>query len=220
MELKEAILGRRSIRGYQKKPVAKNVLEEVLQVAARASSSVNAQPWEFVVASGEVLKRLGEENVKCLNAGEPLDVDDISLTGIYHTRRVDVAKQLFGAMGIERSDAAGKAHWRERGFRFFDAPAVIFICMDKSLDKTEFRLSIGCIVQNICLAAMEHGLGTCIENQAVMYQRPLHQYLEIPESKFVEIGIAIGYPDKEFPANEVITSREDIGNITTWHGFE
>ena len=67
---------------------------------------------------------------------------------------------------------------------------------------------------------MEFGLGTCVELQAVNYLKGIRKYLDIPEEKNFVIGIAVGYPDEDFPANRVISGREDIDDITSWYGFE
>lgn len=219
MELKTAITERHSIRGYTSEPVKQETLRDVLRLATRAVSSVNAQPWEFVVATGSVLDAIREDNVACMRDQLPLDIPAVSLEGVYHKRRIDVAKQLLIAMEIPREDRARRDWWLERGYRYFDAPAAIILCMDDSLDEATYRFDMGCVAQNICLAAKEFGLGTCVEYQGVMYQRGLRKYLQIPENKRIVCAIAIGYPDPEFPANHVVSDREDVENITSWYGF-
>jgi nitroreductase len=221
MELREAINGRRSIRGFTSQPVARETLREVLNLATRAVSSINCQPWEFVVATGAVLDALKERNMEMLRNGEPEDRKDAEVPdGPYKDRGRTIGKALLSAMNITREDKEGRVWWNERGYRFFDAPAVIFLLMDESLDETAYRFDMGCVAQNICLAALEQGLGTCVEDQAVTYQKGARELLNIPESKRFVIGIAIGYPDQEFPANNVVSTREDIDQITSWHGFE
>lgn len=219
MEIREAILKRRSIRGFKDTPVSKEIIEDILRTATRAVSANNTQPWEFAVITGEMLKKIGEENVKSFVGGEAEDKEDTEFSGVYRQRLVGVAKQLFAAMDIAREDKEKRFWWMQRGFGFFDAPAAIILYMDESLDEAECRFDMGCVAQNICLAAMEHGIGTCVENQAIMYQKALRKYLDIPESKVFVTGIALGYPDPDFPANDVISEREDIDNITGWYGF-
>ncbi|MBR2620247.1 MAG: nitroreductase family protein [Firmicutes bacterium] len=107
----------------------------------------------------------------------------------------------------------------QRGFTFFDAPCAVIMYMDEKLDEAACRFDMGCAAQNICLAAMEHGLGTCVENQAIMYQKALKNYLGLEGKRFV-VGIAMGYEDPEFAANEVRSEREELENITKWFGFE
>jgi len=92
--------------------------------------------------------------------------------------------------------------------------------MDKELDPSSYRFDMGCLAQNICLAAMEYGLGTCVAIQPVEYERGLRRYAGIPEEKRMVVGIAIGYPDPDFPANGVVSPREELDNVVTWCGFD
>ena len=218
MELKDAILSRRSIRGFLPDPVSQETLRSVLEVATRAVSAQNAQPWEFAVVTGETLKALARENIVDLEADRDPDYPDPPLEGEGLDRARVIGRQLYGAMSIERGDKERRNWWLQRGFRFFDAPAVILLYIDKKWDSS-YRFDMGCVAQNICLAAMEYGLGTCVESQAITYQRGIRQLLDIPESKNFVYGIAIGYPDPEFPANAVITPRENVDDVTRWYGF-
>lgn len=221
MELKDAINQRRSIRGYLDTPVSKEVIREVLELAVRAVSGVNSQPWEFYVATGHKLDKIKEYNMQALRSHAPEDrVDPKVPDGVYRDRSRAIGKALLGAMKITREDKEGRAWWGERGFRFFDAPAVIFLLMDDALEEAAYRLDMGCVAQNITLAAMEKGLGTCVADQAVTYQKSARKILGIPENKRFVVGISIGYPDEGFAANQVASKREPVDHITTWCGFE
>ena len=220
MDLKTAIMERRSIRGFTDQPVSKETLKKVLQLAGRAVSAVNQQPWEFAVITGEMLKKISRENMEYFQRAEAGDLDLHYGEGIYRPRRVEVGRQLFAAMDIAREDKEKRLWWTARGFRFFDAPAAIILMMDNSADEYSSRLDMGCVIQNICLAAMEYGLGTCAAYQAITYQEPLRRNLPCAAGKRFVCGIAIGYPDEAFPANGVITSRLDTDEITSWYGFE
>lgn len=220
MELKTAINERKSVRGYKPDTVSKDIIKEVLTLATRAVSAVNCQPWEFLVITGEILQDIKKANMEDLHLGREEDKKDSPLpAGIYTTRSKEIGKSLLIAMDIKREDMEGRRWWMERGYRFFDAPAVIILMMDNEFDEAAYRLEMGCVAQNICLAALEYGLGTCVENQAVTYQRGLKHYLNIPENKRFVTGIAIGYPDDEFKANHVRSTRADIDEITSWYGF-
>ena len=218
MELKKALEERRAIRGFTSEPVSQETLREVLRLGTRAVSAVNSQPWEFAVVTGDVLKALCEDNIACLQENLPKDLQNRYPDGVYRTRRIDLAKQLFASMEIERGDTEKRNWWSQRGYRFFDAPAGIILYMDRSVDSM-YRFDVGCVAQNICVAAMEFGLGTCVAYQVVEYERGLRQILNIPESKELICGIAIGYPDWTFPANNVGSPRENVDAITTWYGF-
>jgi nitroreductase len=122
-------------------------------------------------------------------------------------------------MDIPREDREKREEWMERGFRYFDAPAAIIITTDRSLTEGAPLLDIGAVLQNICLAALSFGLGTCIEDQGVLYPEVIRKYADIPDSKQLIMAIAIGYPDWDFPANSLESTREPVESITTWRGF-
>ncbi len=220
MELTQAIMERKSIRGYLDKPVEKETLEKVLKLSQRAVSALNTQPWKFAVVTGDVLKKIAAENIACVEQEAEPDYLDPETKGVYRERRVGVAIQLFKAMDIAREDRPKRNWWGQRGFRFFDAPAAILIYMDGELDETKNRFEMGTVTQLITLAAMEYGLGTCVENQAIMYQKGLREYLDLPETARFAAGVAIGYPDPDFPANSVVSERADLADVTTWYGFD
>ncbi|HBN26619.1 MAG TPA: nitroreductase [Desulfobacteraceae bacterium] len=224
MDIFEAITKRKSIRNYLLDPVSKDLLKKVLQIAVQAPSAMNTQPWEFTVVAGDVIENIRKENIKKLRANitpEPeFDYIDWPSDSEYRNRQVALGRQLFKLMGIERGDKEKRTQWSERGFRFFDAPAAIIITADRLLTlMAPPALDIGAVMQSICLAAMHLNLGTCIENQSIMYPDVIRQYADIPESRMLITSIAIGYPDDDFPANKVESEREPVDSVTTWCGL-
>lgn len=224
MDIIEAIRNRKSVRGYKPDPVPRQVLEQILQLASRAPSAMNTQPWEFTVLTGDVLENVRRSNVDLLNSGAPPNPEHV-VTGwpkdtVYRQRQVNLAKQLFQLMEIPREDKEKRAKWLERGFRYFDAPAAIILSTDRCLGESGPLLDIGAVIQSICLTALHFGLGTCIEDQGTMYPEVLRKYAHIPESKRIIAAVAVGYPDWDFPANKVESGREPIQNATTWLGFD
>ena len=224
MDIAEAVKTRKSIRGFKPDPVSKDILREVLSMANRAPSGSNTQPWEFAVITGDVLENIKRGNVKLFRSGTPSgqerQVAERPPDTVYQRRRVELTKQLFELMEIERQDDAKRTEWREKGIRFFDAPAAIIVLNDRLLPTPGPLLDMGIVIQTICLTAMNYGLGTCIEGQGTMYPDVLRKYANIPDSKRIVIAIAIGYPDWDHPANKFESAREPIDNLTTWHGFE
>ena len=175
MDILEAIHRRKSIRGFKTDPVSRDVLTRILEAGVRAPSAMNTQPWEFVVVTGDVLNGLREAIVEKLNRNEPMHPDhevvSWSNESIYRTRQIELAKKIFTLMGIPREDKKKRAAWMERGFRFFDAPAAIVLLTDKSLSDTGPLLDLGAAMQNICLAALHFGLGTCVEDRGCCIRR-------------------------------------------------
>ena len=221
MDIVEAIRSRKSIRGYKPTPVPKEVLIEILDIARRSPSGFNTQPWEITVITGEVLDKIKKGNAEMLAAGvapNP-DMPHRHYEGIYRQRQVDLAIQIFELMGIAREDKQKRVEWLQRGVRFYDAPAAIILYMDRSVDSFHSHLSVGIVIQTICLAALNYGLGTCIEDRGTMFPEVLRKFTPIPKSKLIVITIAIGYPDWDFPANKLETKREPLENFVTWCGF-
>ncbi len=119
MEFDDVILGRRSIRGYKPDPVPKELIAEILALAMRAPSSMNTQPWNFTVVTGEPLDRIRAGNTERNLAGIPHSREfriGQAFAGPHRDRQVGVAKQLFAAMGIAREDTAMRQDWVLRGF--------------------------------------------------------------------------------------------------------
>jgi len=222
LDVLKALQTRKSIRGYKPDPVPKEIIAKVLEVATRAPSALNTQPWQITVISGKVLDEIRQENIKALNVGigSAQEIIRKPFEGIYRKRQVDLAIQIFQLMGIARDDKEKRAQWMMRGFRYFDAPAAIVLSLDKSMDSTLALCDIGVLCQSICLAALEFGLGTCIEDQGILFPDILRKLAGIPEFNLPIMGLAIGYPDWDFPANKLVTPREALNNNTKWYGFE
>jgi nitroreductase len=220
----EAIRTRKSIRDFTADPVPQPILREIIEVASRAPSAENSQPWEFTVVAGDVLDAIRNVNIEKLRAKAACHTDlptkGLPRDSAYRRRQIEIAKQLFELMDIPREDIEKRDRWMERGFRYFNAPAAVVISMDRSLSYPRPIFDIGSIAQNICLVALHYGLGTCIANQGIAYPEVLHELAKIPESKRIVISIAIGYPNWDFPANKVVSNREPAENISTWIGFK
>lgn len=220
MEFRELVQKRHSVRGYLKDPVPKEKIEELLTLASRAVSSQNTQPWHFVVVAGEVIEDIRRCNMEDFNAEKPLDFrGSTAIDGVYKDRARVLGKELFRLMGIARDDREARRNWRSRGFRFFDAPVVILIYTLDDISSAYHRLDVGCVVQNICLAATDMGLGSCAADQAIYYQRGIEKHLKLPENAELQAGIALGYEDPDFPGNKIRSEREELSVSTEWYGF-
>jgi nitroreductase len=224
MDLIEAIRKRKSIRKFKPDPVPRAVLREILGIASRAPSAMNTQPWEFIVIAGEVLERVRRANLEKLHAGQALQPEHLVIgwpqDSVYRRRQVELGMALFRLMDIPRNDPVKRMQWLERGFRYFDAPAAIILAADRMLGTGEPLLDLGAVMQTLCLAALDYGLGTCIEDQGVMYPDVIREQTGIPAQKRLIIAIAIGYPEEDFPANRIESLREPVDDITTWYGFD
>ncbi|MFP6746158.1 MAG: nitroreductase [Alphaproteobacteria bacterium] len=215
---------RKSIRGYKKDPVPKQLIEEIIGIAKGAPSSMNTQPWFFHVISGEPLERIREGNTARMLAGAEVQREipmPGGYEGIHRQRQIEVAVQLFEAMGIARDDKERRQDWVMRGFRQFDAPVSIVMTYDKSLEPaTVSHFDLGAVVYGLVLAAWTRGLGTVINGQGIMQSAVVREHAQIPEWPTIMTRIAMGYPNHEFSANEVKSRRTPNEDIVTFVGFE
>jgi nitroreductase len=224
MKFDEVVRGRRSIRGYKPKPVPKAVIREVIELAMRAPSSLNTQPWNFYVVAGEPLDRIRAGNTERNLAGVPHSREFRShgeYAGPHRERQIGIAKQLFAAMGIEREDKAARQDWVLRGFRQFDAPISVVVTYDRSIHGSDIGpFDCGAVANALVNAAWSRGLGCVINSQGIMQSPVVREHAAIPEDQVIMICIAMGYPDDDFPANAVVSQRKTIDEAAVFVGFD
>ena len=220
----DVVLGRRSIRGYLKKPVPKALIREVIEMAMRAPSSLNTQPWNFYVVAGEVLDRIRAGNTERNLAGVP-DSREFRSHGAYEgahrERQIEIAKQLFAAMGIERHDQEKRKDWVLRGFRQFDAPVSIVVTYDRSIHGGDIApFDCGAVANALVNAAWSRGLGCVINSQGIMQSPVVREHAGIPDDQVIMICVALGWPDDSFPANAVVSRRKPVDEAAVFVGFD
>ncbi len=224
MEFSELIKARKSIRGFLQKPVSKDLIAEIIEVAKWSPSSMNTQPWHVHVVTGEVLDRIRQGNSDNMINGVPPKRDfpmKEEYEGIHRKRQVDIAIQLFEAMGIARDDKALRTDWVMRGFRQFDAPVSLVLTYDKYLEPAAIsQFDLGAFSHAIVLAAWERGLGCVINGQGIMQSKVVREIAQIPDDQHIMICIAMGFPDEDFVANHVKSVREDSANFVRYVGFD
>jgi nitroreductase len=220
MDISEAINQRKSIRAFKPDPIPRDILKKILEEAIRAPSWANTQPWEFAVASGRPLDEIREGFLeKSTTSPSP----DIPRPPGFPERYADRIRVL-----DKQNRLVTQKDWDSRriqNFKHYGAPAVIYLLTCREFYYQTKGLNVwalydcGAVAQNIMLLATRYGLGTIVQAQAVSYPAVLRKVLEIPESKIIILGIAIGYPNWDHPINQFRTEREPLENITTWHGF-
>jgi nitroreductase len=224
VEFKDVVMGRRSIRGYQKKPVPKALIREVLEMAIRAPTSLNTQPWNFYVVAGDVLDKIRAGNVERNLAGVPHSREfrmGPDYAGVHRERQIGIAIQLFEAMGIERHDKEKRMDWVMRGFRQFDAPVSIVITYDKSIQGSDIApFDCGGVVNCLVNAAWSKGLGCVINSQGIMQSPVVREHAKIPDDQVIQTCVAMGWPDDSFPANTVVSTRKSVDEAATFVGFD
>jgi nitroreductase len=224
MDYETIVAQRRSIRGYKDKPVPKELIDEIISIAKRAPSSMNTQPWHLHVITGEPLELIRKGNTERMLDGAKVDREiqmGHGYEGIHRERQVEIAVQLFEAMGIERHDKERRQDWVMRGFRQFDAPVSIVVTLDKALEHdTIGHFDLGAVTYGLVLAAWSRGLGSVINGQGIMQSSVVREHANIPEDEVIMTCVAMGWPDEDFVANDVQSRRAANEDVVTYIGFE
>lgn len=224
MEFDELVRARRSIRGYRPDPVPQSLIEEIIELATGAPSSMNTQPWHLHVVTGAPLDLIRKGNSERMLAGIKPQREIAThgeYEGVHRFRQVEIAKQLFAAMGIERDNKERRQDWVMRGFRQFDAPVSIVIAYDKNLDPggTVAHFDLGAVTYGLVLAAWTRGLGAVINGQGIMQSAVVREHARIPDDQVIMTCVAMGYPDEDFAANTVKSTRRPVDEVATFIGF-
>ena len=224
MTFDDVILGRKSIRGYKSDPVPKALIREVIDMAMRAPSSLNTQPWNFYVVAGEPLDRIRAGNTERTVSGVPQSREFRShgeYAGAHRERQIEIAKQLFSAMGIERDNKDKRTDWVLRGFRQFDAPVSVVVTYDRSIHGGDIApFDCGAVTNALVNAAWSRGLGCVINSQGIMQSPVVREHAGIPDDQVIMICVAMGWPDDSFPANAVVSNRKSVDEAAVFVGFE
>src|SRR5262249_24505947 len=206
-DLEEAIRVRHSTRMFlPQQSVPRVLVEEALALALHAPSNSNIKPWHMVFASGPARDRLAKALLEAAHRGPP-NIPPLP-ESFQHFRR-ELGVEVYGSMGIGREDKEGRAVALMRNFEFFRAPLAGIVCMHRDLGPAD-AMSVGMFLQTLLLALTARGLGTCVEVSTAGYPEVVRAQLAIPTELLILCGLAVGYPDPEFPCNKLHIGREAI----------
>jgi nitroreductase len=210
----EAIVSRRSVRAFLPDPVDEATIRAILDVAARAPSGTNMQPWKVYVTTGETKRRIADAILNSGIRAEKAQWDEYryypdQFFEPYLTRRRAVGFALYGHLGIGRRDVDQMRAQHDRNFVFFDAPVGMIFTIDRRLNQGSW-IDYGMFLQNIMVAARGRGLHTCPQAAFAPYHNQIRPVLGIPEEEVVVCGMALGYEDVTKPENDLRTERAPL----------
>lgn len=221
--VERAILARRSVRAFLDTPVDMALVRHILEVAARAPSGTNTQPWQVHVMTGSALRAV---------------CDDVSATFLdpvaaaahkeswtyypeewrepYLGRRRKIGFDLYGLLGLAKDDKPGMQAQHARNFRFFDAPVGMFFTMDGVMGRGSL-LDYGMFMENIMISAVGHGLATCPQAAFNQFHQIISRHLGLDESQVLVCAMALGYEDKTAPENTLKTERAALEDFVRFY---
>jgi nitroreductase len=218
-----AILSRRSVRGFLPTPVPRADIEHLLDVAARAPSGTNMQPWRVVALGGEELRAFCDGVAAAFTSGAEPDGIEHSyyprpLHEPYLTRRRKIGWDLYGHLGIARGDRERAAAHVVRNLHYFGAPVGLICTIDSRLEIGSW-LDYGMFLENIATAARGRDLDTCHMAVFAEFPRTIRALLRIDAAETIVCGVAIGHADPDEPANALRTERTPAAAFTDFRGF-
>lgn len=216
----QAITSRRSVRAFLPTPVAREDIEAILDVARRAPSGSNTQPWKVYVLTGESKARLSES---VLAAYDHPEADTVhreeypyyprTWIDPYQSRRRKVGWDLYGLLGIGRTDKERMHAQHARNFRFFDAPVGIIFTIDRVMEQGSW-LDYGMFLEAVMVAARARGIDTCPQAAFTQFHRIIAEHLRLTDDEMVVCGMSMGYANPGAIENTLVTERAPVSEFT------
>jgi nitroreductase len=219
-----AITSRRSIRAFLPTPVAREDIEAILEVASRAPSGTNTQPWKVYVLTGDAKQRLSDAILAAYR--DPAQVKAHTEEYAYYPRewvspfidrRRKVGWDLYALLGLTREDKAGMAAQHGRNYGFFDAPVGLIFTIERVMEQGSW-LDYGMFLQNIMVAARARGLDTCPQAAFTQFHRIVADTLSLPPKDMLVCGMALGFADPARVENALVTQREPVSAFAHFIG--
>ncbi|MED5618720.1 nitroreductase [Ideonella sp. BN130291] len=211
-----AITSRRSMRAFLPTPVPRETIEDILRVAARAPSGTNTQPWKVTVLTGEAKAALSariraayDDPQQRAQHTEEYAYYPTEWVSPYIDRRRKVGWDLYGLLGIAKTDKARMHEQHGRNYQFFDAPVGLIFTIDRILQQGSW-LDYGMFLQNIMVAARARGLHTCPQAAFTQFHRIIMEHIGAPANEQVVCGMSLGYADMGAVENTLVTEREPV----------
>jgi len=224
MLVSEAIDSRISCRAFLDTPVPKHIVVEILEVAKRAPSGGNLQPWRVDVLTGAPLAEFlaairAKQRTQPAGEGTEYNVYPPNLHDPYRSRRFKCGEDLYALLGIPREDKTARLRSFARNYELFGAPVALFFSIDRRMGQDQWA-DVGMFMQNIMLLAREHGLHTCAQEAWAIWHKSVAEFLQLPADHMLFCGMALGYSDDSATANKLRTERAQLAEFATLRGFD
>ena len=218
-----ALRTRRSVRAFLPKPVPRDTVEAILEVAARAPSGTNTQPWKVHVLTGESKEALSrsiktayDDPEERARHTEEYAYYPTEWRSPYIDRRRKVGWDLYALLGIGRADKERMHAQHGRNYDFFGAPVGLMFTIDRVLQQGSW-LDYGMFLQSVMVAARGRGLDTCPQAAFMQYHRIISAHLGLGEHEMVVCGMSLGHADPHAVENTLHTEREPVSGFVRFH---
>ena len=222
----DAITARHSVRAFLDTPVATETIKDILNVAARAPSGTNTQPWKVYVVTGQKRAEMIERVCAAQQAlfQQPELAEQYQETFAYYPetwispfidRRRENGWGLYGLLGIQKGEKEKMAAQQLRNYQLFDAPVAHYFTVNKAMGIGS-KMDISMMIQNVMIAAKARGLDTCPQAAWNHFHPIVLEVLDAPEDEELVCTVALGYADPDHIVNTFITPREPVEKFTVF----
>ena len=222
----DAITARHSVRAFLDTSVATETIKDILNVAARAPSGTNTQPWKVYVVTGQKRAEMIERVCAAQQAlfQQPELAEQYQETFAYYPetwispfidRRRENGWGLYGLLGIQKGEKEKMAAQQLRNYQLFDAPVALYFTVNKAMGIGS-KMDISMMIQNVMIAAKARGLDTCPQAAWNHFHPIVLEVLDAPEDEELVCTVALGYADPDHIVNTFITPREPVENFTVF----
>lgn len=225
MTVFDAVSSRYSCRAFLDKPVPELIVRDIVELAARAPSAGNMQPWLVYALAGrrveELRALLRPRMASELPKGEGVEyvIYPQPMAEPYRARSFKVGELLYEAIGVPREDKPARYRQYARNYEFFDAPVALFFAREKDHGAAQWA-DIGGYLQTVALLARGHGLHTCPQQAWVSFHQTVRAFLNLPDHLMIYSGMALGYEDPVAPINQWRAPRAPLEEFASFEGFE
>ena len=208
MEVSSAMRERRSIRSFRSEQVDRATIREILDEARWAPSWANAQDWSVTVVRGLALHELKADLKARVESHEPPQADiPMPRSWPDHIK----ARMMFKSM----PEGSAEGMRTSSLWDIYGAPCLLLFAIDERLSPEYACFDAGLLVQNICLAATDRGLGTCVMAMSVAWPEALRKVAPADGQRFI-VGVALGLPDADQAVNTIHRERVYIDEFVSW----
>lgn len=221
-----AIHSRMSARAFTSQPVPRETIVELLELASRAPSGTNTQPWKAYVLQGAsrdglVAKVCAAQDEIYADPSaaaqyrEAYDYYPEKWVSPYIDRRRENGWGLYGLLGIQKGEKDKMHAQHQRNFKFFDAPVGLMFTLDKVMGRGSL-LDYGAFLQNFMVGARARGLHTCPQAAWNGFAKIVLPHIGAGPDEMLVCGMSLGYADEAEKVNGFRTPRVPVEQFTTW----
>ncbi|MBI1252648.1 MAG: nitroreductase [Alphaproteobacteria bacterium] len=223
MSVSEALRKRISTRAFLPTPVPETLVREILDVARRAPSGGNVQPWKVMAVAGEdrqnvidIAAQVTQTN-PAGEVGERFIYPD-NLWEPHRSWRYKLGEDMYALLGIPKENKLGRLAHLARNAEFFGAPVGLFFIIDERMGFGQWA-HLGMFMQSIALAALERGVASCMQEFWARYRTSLKAHFQLPETEMIYCAMALGYADESAAVNTLYADRAEVDEFATFRGF-